>query len=119
MENVRTKKNRSFDLALLLFVFLFAQESVAQTPIMNGGDYRTRHLPDGAIARLGKGWIGGIAYSQDGTRYAVGSSLGIWLYDTQTDEELSLLTGHTYRVLSVSFSPIPIFLLNAYRCLQA
>ena len=41
----------------------------------------------------------------DGTRLAVASSIGIWLYDAHTGAEVNLLTGHTDRVLSVSFSP--------------
>ena len=80
---------------------LFVQASLAQTA--PGG--HTLNLPEGAKARLGKGWISEIAYSPDGTRLAVGSAPGIWLYDTQTGEELSLLTGHTSFVWSVSFSP--------------
>ena len=70
-------------------------------------------LPEGAKARLDKGSItGNIAYSPDGTRLAVASSIGVWIYDAQTGEELSLLAGeelsllgHTYGVLSMSFSP--------------
>ncbi len=74
------KKNRSCNLALLLFVFLFAQESFAQTTLEGhsdpgnsmvfsstgniyaseslGGDHWMWHLPDGAIMRLGKRAIG-------------------------------------------------------------
>lgn len=63
------------------------------------------HLPEGATARLGKGRINDIQYSPDGTRLAVASSIGIWIYDADTDQELALLTGHTYFVTSVSFSP--------------
>ena len=62
-------------------------------------------LPEGAKARLGKGSISEITYAPDGTRLAVASSIGIWIYDAQTGEELSLITGHTDRVGSVSFSP--------------
>ncbi len=95
------KKWRLFNLVLLLVAVLFVQASLAQTA--PGG--HTLNLPEGAKARLGKGWISEIAYSPDGTRLAVGSAPGIWLYDTQTGEELSLLTGHTSWVRSVSFSP--------------
>ena len=44
-------------------------------------------------------------YSPDGTRLAVASSIGVWLYDTETHQELALLTGHTAGVTGVSFSP--------------
>ena len=49
------------------------------------------HLPEGAIARLGKGRIRNIKYSPDGTRLTVASSVGIWLYDTETYQEVALL----------------------------
>ena len=62
------------------------------------------HLPEGATARLGKGSINEIAYSPDSTRLAVASSIGIWMYDTQTGEVLDLLAPNT-GVSSMSFSP--------------
>jgi len=74
-----------------------------------GGDYQKWHLPDGAIARLGKGSISGsdraVAFSPDGHRLAVASGIGIWLYDVATSRELALLTGHTDVVHSVAYSP--------------
>ena len=74
-------------------------------PIL-GSDYQTWHLPDGAIVRLGKGFpIGEVAFSPDGQRLAVPSKIGIWIYDTATELELALLTGHPGWVYSVSFSP--------------
>ncbi len=78
-------------------------------PRADAADYTTMGLPEGAIARLGKGEIGSddhaIAWSPDGKMLAVATSIGIWLYDTRTYEELALLTGHTGDVASVSFSP--------------
>ena len=68
-------------------------------------DYTQLSLPKGAKARLGKGSINEVAYSPDSTRLAVASSIGIWIYNAQTGEELDLLTGHTSLVHSVSFSP--------------
>ena len=68
--------------------------------------YTQWDLPEGAKARLGKGSItGNIAYSPDGTRLAVASSIGVWIHDAQTGEELDLLTGHNFPVWSVAFSP--------------
>ena len=61
-------------------------------------------LPEGAKARLGKGSINEIAYSPDGALLAVASSIGVWLYDTNTYQEITLLT-HTSVVYSVAFSP--------------
>ena len=63
-------------------------------------------LPEGAVALLGKkGRITKIAYSPDGSLLAVASSIGIWLYDAYSGQELNLITGHTAAVLSVDFSP--------------
>ena len=64
-------------------------------------------LPNGAIARLGKGGLSildkAIAFSSDGQSLAVASSIGVWLYDVATFRELALL-GHRSVVNSVSFS---------------
>ncbi|MYF55683.1 WD40 repeat domain-containing protein [Candidatus Poribacteria bacterium] len=68
-------------------------------------DYTQFGLPEGAIARLGKGDIEDIAISPDGKRLAVASRIGVWLYDTQTGDALSLFTGHESAVRSVAFSP--------------
>ena len=38
-------------------------------------------LPEGAKARLNKGFIFEITYSPDSTLLAVASSIGVWLYD--------------------------------------
>ena len=60
-------------------------------------------LPEGATARLGKGTISNIAYSPDGTRLAVGSSIGVWIYDTETNKALDLFP--MYGVSCLAFSP--------------
>ena len=91
------------NMLLLILTVLFTIFAVA--PNTFAQDYTTWHLPEGAKARLGKGWITEIAYSPDGTRLAVASSIGIWIYDAETGEELDLLSGHTGEGTSVSFSP--------------
>ena len=48
------------------------------------------HLPEGAKARLGRGKLNNVVFSPDGTRIAVSTSIGIWVYDTQTRETVSL-----------------------------
>lgn len=63
------------------------------------------HLPEGTKLRLGKGKINDVKYSPDGNQRAVASSLGVWIYDTHTGEELTFLTGHTGSVLSIAYSP--------------
>ena len=62
-------------------------------------------LPEGAIARFGKGYINDIAYSPDGTLLAVATSIGVWLYDASTDTELNLLSEEPDYVQAIAFSP--------------
>ncbi len=91
-------------LAWLLVGALFVQESRAE-------DYTRWHLPEGALARLGKGgpalyWGDrAVAYSPDGARLAVASGIGIWLYDADTGAEIALFTEQMWGVYSVAFSP--------------
>ncbi len=65
-------------------------------------------LPEGAIARLGKGEISwhdrAVQFSPDGKLLAVATSIGVWLYDAQTHEEVTLLETTT-GMSSVVFSP--------------
>ncbi|MYC70404.1 MAG: hypothetical protein F4X17_06805, partial [Gemmatimonadetes bacterium] len=77
---------------------------IASTDGLEVADYTTWHLPEGVIARLGKGRVEGMAFSPDRQVLAVASRIGIWLYDVETYRELALLTEHTGGVSSVSFS---------------
>ena len=90
--------NRIRLLAVVLAILYFFSNAQAQ-------DYTRWGLPEGAKARLGKGRIFEIAYSPDGTRLAVASAAGIWLYNPHTGAEVALLTGHTDGVASIAFSP--------------
>ena len=93
------KKLQLFNIACVLIAVLFVQDSHAQ-------DYARWGLPDGAKVRLGKGGAyGGIAYSPDGTRLAVVSSVGIWIYDAYTGAETALGTGYPAYVESMAFAP--------------
>ena len=100
------KKSWLFNPALLLICVLCVQTSRAQ-------DDNPFNLPEGALARIGKGAIDFVhglgyqtlAYSSDGTRLAVASKIGIWLYDAHTGTEVALLTGHTDQVYSLAFAP--------------
>ncbi len=70
-------------------------------------DYRTWHLPEGAMARLGKGDLGegdrAATVSPDGRVLAVGTSIGVWLYEPTTSRVLALLPG-SHPVHTVTFS---------------
>ena len=54
-------------------------------------DYTQWELPEKAKARLGKGRVdGGIKFTPDSTHLAVKTAIGIWLYDANTGEEITL-----------------------------
>ena len=80
---------------------------------MDSPDYTKWHLPKGAKLRLGKGYINEIAYSPDNSRLAVASSIGIWVYNAETGEELDLFTGHTGPVERLSYSPDGRFIASS------
>ena len=63
------------------------------------------HLPEKAKARFGKGSIRELTYFPDGTRLAVKSSIGLWIYDAHTGEEVDLFTGDTWDVMTMALSP--------------
>ncbi|MXV72987.1 sigma-70 family RNA polymerase sigma factor [Candidatus Poribacteria bacterium] len=68
-------------------------------------------LPEAAKARFGKGGITTIQFSPDGTLLAVGSHIGVWLYDVETGEEKSLFAGGVCEALR--FSPDGRFLTSS------
>ena len=72
-------------------------------------DYSQWELPRAAKARFGKGGINAMQFSPDGRQLAVGSDVGVWLYDVATGEEQSLFRG-ACRYLA--FSPDGRFLAN-------
>ena len=49
--------------------------------------------------------INDIAYSPDGTKLAVATGNGIWLYDAQIGQELVQCAGHIDTVFNVAFRP--------------
>ena len=73
-----------FLIRMLLILSICSLPTVAQ-------DYTQFSLPEGAIARLGKGTLGEVQFSPDGSRLAVSTSVGIWFYDPDTGKELDLL----------------------------
>ncbi len=72
-------------------------------------DYSQWELPKEAKARLGKGGINAMQFSPGGTQLAVGTNIGVWLYDVETGEEKSLFTGMCQ---SLAFSSDGRFLAN-------
>ena len=58
---------------------------------------------------MGKGGTNALAFSPDGSQLAVGSSIGVWLYDAKTGKEVSMFPGVC---ASLAFSPDGRFLAN-------
>ena len=73
-------------------------------------DYPQWELPKAAKARFGKGGINAIQFSPDGTQLAVGSDIGVWLYNVETGTEASLFAGMCH---TLAFSPDGRFLVNS------
>ena len=80
-------------------------EQASNQILSDNGNYMQLGLPTEAKARFGKGAATEIQYSADGTRFAVASTIGVWLYDADTGQEIDLLTGHTAFVSCIAFSP--------------
>ena len=63
-------------------------------------------LPEGAIARIGKGSLGEVHFSPDGSQLAISTSIGIWFHDPQTGKALELLQRPNIRYpFPFAFSP--------------
>ena len=60
-------------------------------------------LPEGAIARFGKGDIGDVKLSPDGTYFAVGTGMGLWWYDVSSMSPISLWETKRGLVNSIDF----------------
>lgn len=87
-------------LILPIISFCFAVSAICYAR-----EYIEDYLPDGASARFGKGYVFHFAYSPDGSKFAVASTIGVWLYDTETCQELKLFTDNTDYFHFVDFSP--------------
>ena len=86
---------------LFSFIFLFATVMISNSFAQ---DNTKVGLPEGAIARLGKGGINLMRFSPDGTRLVVGTDIGVWVYDVPDGKETALFTGHTGQVNALAFS---------------
>ncbi len=88
---------------ILILICVFMGYTQAQNV---DSDYTRWSLPEGAIARIGKGTRNApIAISPEATRLAIASTIGIWLYDSETYQEIALLAAHKPPCTSLAFSP--------------
>ena len=82
---------------------LRAQTTTQSTQI--NSDVTTWELPDGAIARLGNGWIsGGMAFSPDGEALVVATTIGCWWYDLNTMELRAWWNSERGMLSDIAFS---------------
>lgn len=100
MKKYLTIKNMDI-LTVLILIFL----STFFLPTVFAQDSHQWGLPEGAIEWFGKGRIYDMQYSPDGTRLAVATSLGIWIYDATTYQPLHFLKKHENLVERIVFSP--------------
>ncbi len=72
---------------------------------INNTDITTWALPEGAIARFGRGKINDMAFSSDGECLAAATSIGLWLYELSTMQPIALWETERGMVSAISFSP--------------
>ena len=73
----------------------------------------TRAVSVAPVARLGKGWVRQVAFSPDGRWLAVGSSVGVYVYEVATLREVRRLETEA-PTLVVAFSPDGRLLASGY-----
>lgn len=72
---------------------------------MMNSDITTWALPEGALARFGRGDVLALAFSPDKTHLAVGSGVGLWLYELSTQEPVALWDTERGNIVQAAFSP--------------
>ena len=75
------------------------------TPLnFDDNDVATWTLPEGAVARLGRGRNNDVAFSPDGQYFAVGTSIGFWLYELPTLSPIALWDTARGTISAIAFS---------------
>ena len=94
------KKQRTFPaifILTLLFSLITISDSVAEDNTKEG-------LPEGAIARLGKGGINIMRFSPDGVHLVVGTDVGLWIYNISDETERAFFTEYPSQVNVLAIS---------------
>ena len=82
------------------------RQSLIQAPVgANGDDVTTWALPEGAIARLGRGCNPDFAFSPDKQCLVIGNTLGLWVYDLGTLSPIALWEAERGMTFHIAFSP--------------
>ena len=91
----------SFILSVILTVSFILSVIFPSTSLPQ--DFTRWDLPEGAKMRFGKGEIYDIKFSPDGSMFAVGSGIGIWLYDVKTKIPLRFLKVGSESIKTIGF----------------
>ena len=82
------------------------RKTQAATPLRpDDSDVAKWALPEGAIARLGRGSVRDMAFSPDGQSFAVGTKIGLWIYELPTLSPIALWETDRGYSADVTFSP--------------
>ena len=79
-------------------------QTVSEETGMNT-DVTTWALPEGAIARLGRGRVETLGLSPDGKYLAVGTWIGLWWYELATMKPVDLWETERGMISALKFSP--------------
>lgn len=71
----------------------------------SGDDVTTWALPEGAIARLERGGVGGKKFSPDERYLAVATKIGLWWYEVATMSPIALWETERGMISNIAFSP--------------
>lgn len=71
---------------------------------INDSNITTWALPEGAIARLGRGSVRDVAFSPDGTHLSVATDIGMWWYELAKMEPVALWETERGMVSATAFS---------------
>jgi len=78
----------------------FSDLTLLQTPIVKNQNFQFKE-----IARWGIGGVNVVKWSPDGTRIALGTTSGIFLFDSQT-KDLVLFIDTQFNVVEMTFNPL-------------
>ena len=73
--------------------------------IQTNSDVSTWELPNGAIVRVGHGLIFDMAFSPDNASLAVGTRVGVWMYELDTMQPVTLFETERGMISNVALSP--------------
>ena len=82
-----------------LFVLLF------MTLAVKAKDYATFNLPVGAVTRLGKGTVKGAKIFHSSDRFAILTSVGVWIHNSNTGEEVTFFVDDFLDPTAFDISP--------------